>query len=82
MADAAIIAETVHEIARSNFGGQFGKAQVQIQDSSEWQNVRETGTRLWLDTGDIEAATKLWCSQFEALTTNNTLLNNVYEVEQ
>jgi transaldolase len=32
-------------------------------------------TRLWLDTGDIDEAKKLWCSEFEALTTNNTLLN-------
>ncbi|MHC4511481.1 MAG: transaldolase family protein, partial [Planctomycetota bacterium] len=33
------------------------------------------GTRLWLDTGDMDVASKLWCEAFEALTTNNTLLN-------
>lgn len=75
MTDTATIAETVYEIARSDFAGQFGKAQVQIRDQIAWVNVRETGTRLWLDTGDIDVATELWCSQFEALTTNNTLLN-------
>lgn len=40
-----------------------------------WESLRNTGTRLWLDTGDIEAADKLWNNGFSALTTNNTLLN-------
>src|SRR5690606_26990282 len=30
---------------------------------------------LWLDTGDIDEAKKLLTAEFEALTTNNTLLN-------
>ncbi|AKJ64092.1 transaldolase family protein [Kiritimatiella glycovorans] len=42
---------------------------------SEWHKLQETGTRLWLDTGDIDQAAELWTSEFEALTTNNTLLN-------
>ncbi len=33
------------------------------------------GTELWLDTGDVDAAAKLWTAEFTALTTNNTLLN-------
>jgi transaldolase len=33
------------------------------------------GTRLWLDTGDLEGASERWSSEFEGLTTNNTLLN-------
>ena len=40
-----------------------------------WAALRATGTRLWLDTGDIAAAANLWNAGFEALTTNNTLLN-------
>jgi len=40
-----------------------------------WQNLRKTGTELWLDTGDIEEAGKIWTSEMSALTTNNTLLN-------
>lgn len=40
-----------------------------------WGGLREVGTRPWLDTGDIEAASRLWVSEFSALTTNNTLLN-------
>ncbi len=40
-----------------------------------WKGLRETGTELWLDTGDIGAAAGLWTREFTALTTNNTLLN-------
>jgi len=40
-----------------------------------WKGLRDVGTRLWLDTGDIEAAGKLWTDEFSGLTTNNTLLN-------
>jgi transaldolase len=40
-----------------------------------WKGLRDTGTRLWLDTGDIEAAARQWTREFSALTTNNTLLN-------
>ncbi|MGM0674162.1 MAG: transaldolase family protein [Spirochaetota bacterium] len=40
-----------------------------------WQRLRATGTELWLDTGDMEAASELWTAEMTALTTNNTLLN-------
>jgi transaldolase len=40
-----------------------------------WKGLADLGTRLWLDTGDIEAAGKLWTDEFSGLTTNNTLLN-------
>lgn len=45
-------------------------------NSALWAAVAKTGTGLWLDTGDIEAAQALWAQEFVALTTNNTLLNN------
>jgi len=41
-----------------------------------WQSLRETGTELWLDTGDIDEALLNWTAEMSALTTNNTLLNN------
>ncbi len=40
-----------------------------------WAGLRRLGTRLWLDTGDLEGARALWTAEMEALTTNNTLLN-------
>jgi transaldolase len=41
-----------------------------------WQSLRDAGTELWLDTGDIEEAEANWSAEMSALTTNNTLLNN------
>lgn len=40
-----------------------------------WTRLSEVGTELWLDTGDMDVAAKLWSHEFTALTTNNTLLN-------
>ncbi|MGE3173947.1 MAG: transaldolase family protein [Planctomycetota bacterium] len=58
------------------------KAVPQPQQSREsfpssplWAAAVETGTALWLDTGDVDAARSLWTREFQALTTNNTLLN-------
>lgn len=66
-----------HDVAR------FCKEQVQdsqrkrseFPSSPLWAAVAKTGTSLWLDTGDIDAARELWVREFVALTTNNTLLN-------
>jgi transaldolase len=41
-----------------------------------WESLRNTGTELWLDTGDMDEAEANWTSEMSALTTNNTLLNN------
>jgi transaldolase len=41
-----------------------------------WEALLETGTELWLDTGDMEEAEANWSAEMSALTTNNTLLNN------
>ena len=41
--------------------------------------LRELGTELWIDTGDIEAARPLWRTEFTACTTNNTLANQVIQ---
>ena len=40
-----------------------------------WAALRATGTELWLDTGDLDAARTLWTDEFSNLTTNNTLVN-------
>jgi transaldolase len=53
----------------------FNDTVVPERDNGLWERFRNSGTELWLDTGDIEAAKKLWNKNFTALTTNNTLLN-------
>ncbi len=37
------------------------------------------GTQLWLDTGNLEEASGLWRKEMSALTTNNTLANQVVQ---
>jgi transaldolase len=75
MIETETVAAVAHDLSRKGFTHQFGSRQVQLKEKRLWREVRNLGTRLWLDTGDIEEARRLWCSDFEALTTNNTLLN-------
>jgi transaldolase len=41
--------------------------------------LNQLGTHLWLDTGNLEEASKLWRREMSALTTNNTLANQVVQ---
>lgn len=41
--------------------------------------LNRAGTQLWLDTGNLEEASKLWRAEMSALTTNNTLANQVVQ---
>ena len=67
----SITAETVKEYARES-----GVTHFEARDDTFWKEMSElTGTELWLDTGDIDAASELWNTSFRGLTTNNTLLN-------
>jgi len=61
--------------ARAAQGIDLNRDRVQAKSNPFWAALRKTGSELWLDTGDIAAAEALWCSEFTALTTNNTLLN-------
>ena len=58
------------------FEPKFGQRKDTFPEDARWQALQAAGTELWLDTGDIESARKLWTREFAALTTNNTLLNN------
>lgn len=69
--DTALINKTEEFIIRG-----VEEASFKSQSDPFWQNLRRTGTELWLDTGDIDEAEKIWSAEMTALTTNNTLLNN------
>jgi len=75
MVDMGKTAKTVAALVREGFVHEFGKPGVEIREVPVWKKVRSAGSRLWLDTGDLEEASSLWSPEFEALTTNNTLLN-------
>jgi transaldolase len=52
------------------------KAPEQFGSDELWKSLRDVGTEIWLDTGDMDEAGELWSAEMSALTTNNTLLNN------
>ena len=54
-----------------NFTGKI----IEAEADPFWQALQKTGTELWLDTGDIDEASRIWKKEMTALTTNNTLLN-------
>jgi len=41
--------------------------------------LNRLGTQLWLDTGNLEEASRIWRREMSALTTNNTLANQVVQ---
>jgi transaldolase len=67
------LATRMHELVRS--GVDLQKNRISTTSSPFWAGLAKTGTRCWLDTGDMAAAEKSWSSEFSGLTTNNTLLN-------
>ncbi len=43
------------------------------------EKLTSLGSELWIDTGDLEKAQSIWKSELAALTTNNTLANQVVQ---
>lgn len=50
--------------------------EVNSESNIAWKKLKDCGSLLWLDTGDLPEASALWCAEMSGLTTNNTLLNN------
>ena len=69
--------ETVAELAR-DLQEKPSKVSV-VESHSGLAKLHTLGTKLWLDTGNLEEASKLWRTEMSALTTNNTLANQVVQ---
>jgi transaldolase len=68
------IDKSIHDFILRNFNDPHPKSQKR-ETNGIWKRLRDLGTNLWLDSGDIEGIGPLWTEEFTALTTNNTLLN-------
>jgi len=68
--------ETARDLALEGYGGP-GKLHSNVQPKYEW--LKEVGSKLWLDTGDGDEAEHVWAPEVDALTTNNTLVNQVVQ---
>lgn len=66
--------QTIRELVLKH-AGELRPGRGRLASKELWKAVAATGTRLWLDTGDMGEADALWCEEFSGLTTNNTLLN-------
>ncbi|MCC6670443.1 MAG: transaldolase [Planctomycetes bacterium] len=71
----APLARSVLEFCRREYRPPTAATRQAFPSSDVWAALARTGTALWLDTGDVDAARGLWTREFQALTTNNTLLN-------
>jgi transaldolase len=69
------VARHVRDFVLAGFRPHYGELQDKFRSEPQWRAFRDLGTELWLDTGDMDEAGQLWCREFTALTTNNTLLN-------
>ena len=65
----------VRAFVREGFTPRFGELAGTFPTLPAWRRLRDLGTELWLDTGSLDDAGRLWTREFSALTTNNTLLN-------
>lgn len=73
IASDSSVAESLKELALGGLDHESGRIASRKDDF--WRKLRATGTEIWLDTGDIDEASRLWSDEMTALTTNNTLLN-------
>jgi transaldolase len=71
------LSETIHRIAFKEIGPD--KPSTQYQSDPLLARLKELGTELWMDTGELELAQSIWKNELTALTTNNTLANQVVQ---
>jgi transaldolase len=65
----------LREFIKSNFSPKSNQLKDRFSSDQKWRRLRELGTELWLDSGNIEEVERFWTREFSALTINNTLLN-------
>ncbi len=70
------LTDLIHEIA---IEGVRKKDVYSFEEHPVLKKLRSLGSQLWMDTGDREAALPLWKKELSALTTNNTLANQVVQ---
>ncbi|NIS60934.1 MAG: hypothetical protein GTO13_09595 [Proteobacteria bacterium] len=59
MADVRVITETAAAVVRNGFVRESAKPEEEIEEVPVRKRVCKVGSRLWLDTGDIEEALSL-----------------------
>ncbi|MFQ5456240.1 MAG: transaldolase family protein [Nitrospirota bacterium] len=66
----------IQEIALDGF---TRRDKYSFEGNSLLARLKDLGSQLWVDTGDLDRAKRLWKGELSALTTNNTLANQVVQ---
>lgn len=69
--------DLIHQIASRDISKE--QADSSYESHPLLAKLKTLGTELWLDTGDRELARSIWKTDLSALTTNNTLANQVVQ---
>jgi len=72
----------IHHFITSSFSLSPDKGREGVKTDPVWRRLRDLGTELWLDTGNIDDIGQLWTDEFSAVTVNNTLLNKEVQTGQ
>ncbi|MEE9258059.1 MAG: transaldolase family protein [Nitrospinaceae bacterium] len=67
--------EVIHDLAVV----EVDSARPQFKSDKLLAKLKSMGTELWIDTGELEKARAIWKQELTALTTNNTLANQVVQ---
>jgi transaldolase len=67
--------ELIHQIAHEEVTGKKPSA----ESNASLEKLCSLGSELWIDTGDLDKALATWKGELSALTTNNTLANQVVQ---
>lgn len=67
--------EVLHGLAFEKIEGES----PQNESDSLLAKLKALGTEVWIDTGELEKAQEIWKDELTALTTNNTLANQVVQ---
>ena len=65
----------LQDLITGGFSPRFNQLKDDFAMEPKWRKILELGTKLWLDSGNIDDIAQLWTREFSALTVNNTLLN-------
>ncbi|QPJ65580.1 MAG: transaldolase [Candidatus Nitrohelix vancouverensis] len=69
------LGEAIHQIAQES----ITPGRPDFESNALLEKLKKTGSELWVDTGELEKAQSVWKKELTALTTNNTLANQVVQ---
>ncbi|NIQ02986.1 MAG: transaldolase [Nitrospinaceae bacterium] len=67
--------EVIHDLAYEPIEGEA----PEFESEPFLAKLKSLGSELWIDSGDLEKARSIWRKELNALTTNNTLANQVVQ---